>query len=67
MTASRIEYMKDLLDDIGEVMNDFEGYENDRTIIAALIVADAMNGLRKGILQNMTQPPKRGTSELHKT
>lgn len=30
MTASRKEYMTDLLDDIGQVMDDFEGYEYDR-------------------------------------
>lgn len=49
MTASRKEYMTDLLDDIGEVLDEFEGYENDRGLIAALILADAINGLRKTI------------------
>lgn len=57
MTASRKEYMTDLLDDIGEVLSDFEGYEDDRGLVAALILADAINGLRKTIGAHAL-PPK---------
>jgi hypothetical protein len=66
MTASRIEYMQDLLEDCDTVLKDYAG-EDKPLLVAALIVADAMNGLRKGILQNMTQPPKKSTNGIHKT
>jgi len=57
MTASRREYMTDLLEDCDAILNDFEGYDEDcwegngkATIIAALVLADAINGLRKSLL-----------------
>jgi hypothetical protein len=52
MTASRKEYMTDLLNDIDDVLadNHFEGYENNAMIVAALILADSLNGLRKSLL-----------------
>jgi hypothetical protein len=57
MTASRREYMTDLLEDCDAILKDFEGYDEDcwegkgkATIIAALVLADAINGLRKSLL-----------------
>jgi hypothetical protein len=52
MSASRKEYMTDLLNDIDDVLadNHFEGYENNALIVAALILADSLNGLRKSLL-----------------
>lgn len=52
MTASRREYMTDLLKDIDDVLaeNHFEGYEDNARIVAALIIADSLNGLRKSLL-----------------
>lgn len=57
MTRSRREYMTDLLEDCDAILNDFEGYDHKcwegkgkATIIAALILADAINGLRKSLL-----------------
>lgn len=52
MTASRKEYMTDLLSDIDDVLaeNHFEGYEDNARIVAALIIADSLNGLRKSLL-----------------
>jgi hypothetical protein len=51
MTASRKKYMSDLLSDIDDVLadNHFEGYEDNARIVAALILADSLNGLRKTI------------------
>jgi hypothetical protein len=44
--------MTDLLNDIDDVLadNHFEGYENNAMIVAALILADSLNGLRKSLL-----------------
>jgi hypothetical protein len=56
MTASRREYMTDLLEDCDHILKDFEGYGEEwegnskATVIAALILADAINGLRKSLL-----------------
>lgn len=52
MSASRKEYMTDLLNDIDDVLadNHFEGYEDNAMIVAALIIADSLNGLRKSLL-----------------
>ncbi len=52
MSASRKEYMTDLLNDIDDVLADnrFEGYEDNAMIVAALIIADSLNGLRKSLL-----------------
>ena len=54
MTASRKEYWTDLLEDCESILKEFEGYEGNSNskanIIAAMILADALNGLRKGIL-----------------
>ena len=52
MTASRKEYMTDLLMDIDDVLaeNHFEGYEDNARIVAALIIADSLNELRKSLL-----------------
>jgi hypothetical protein len=57
MTASRKEYWTDLLEDCDAILKEFEGYDHEcyegngkATIIAAMILADALNGLRKGIL-----------------
>jgi hypothetical protein len=57
MTASRREYMTDLLEDCDAILKDFEGYDHEcwedkgkATIIAALVLADAINGLRKSLL-----------------
>lgn len=57
MTASRKEYLTDLLEDCEAVLKTFEGYEPDcwegngkATLIAAMILADSLNGLRKGLL-----------------
>jgi hypothetical protein len=57
MTASRKEYWTDLLWDCDELLKAFEGIDPDcyegngkATIIAAMILADALNGLRKGML-----------------
>lgn len=52
MTASRREYMTDLLKDIDDVLadNHFEGYEDNARIVAALIIADSLNRLRKSLL-----------------
>lgn len=63
MTASRVEYMKDLLEDIEVVLEEFEGYELDqRLIVAALVLADAVNGLRKTL--HGKPPPKNASSKL---
>jgi hypothetical protein len=57
MTRSRREYMTDLLEDCDAILKDFEGYDHEcwedkgkATIIAALVLADAINGLRKSLL-----------------
>jgi hypothetical protein len=56
MTASRREYLTDLLEDCDAVLKEFEGYDEcwegngKATLIAAMILADSLNGLRKGIL-----------------
>lgn len=52
MTASRREYWTDLLEDCEAILKDFEGYDHDGKgqIVAALVLADAINGLRKTIL-----------------
>ena len=52
MTAARKEYMTDLLMDIDDVLaeNHFEGYEGNAGIVAALIIADSLNELRKSLL-----------------
>jgi hypothetical protein len=58
MTASRKEYWTDLLEDCESILKEFEGYEGNSNsngngkanIIAAMILADALNGLRKGVL-----------------
>jgi hypothetical protein len=57
MTASRKEYWADLIWDCDEMLKDFEGLDPDcyegegrAVIISALILADAINGLRKTIL-----------------
>jgi hypothetical protein len=57
MTASRKEYWTDLLEDCDAILKEFEGYDHEcyegngkATIIAAMILADSLNGLRKGIL-----------------
>jgi hypothetical protein len=61
MTASRKEYTTDLLEDCDAILKDFEGYgecwegSNKATLIAALVLADAINGLRKSLLQTMNQ------------
>lgn len=49
MTASRVEYAQDLLKDCEEILKDYEG-EGKATIIAALVLADSLNGLRKSLL-----------------
>lgn len=57
MTASRKEYWTDLLEDCDAILEEFEGYDHKcyegngkATIIAAMILADALNGLRKSLL-----------------
>jgi hypothetical protein len=52
MTASRREYWTDLLEDCEAILKDFEGYDHDGRgqVVAALVLADAINGLRKTIL-----------------
>lgn len=57
MTASRKEYWTDLLEDCDAVLKEFEGYDHEcwegngkATLIAAMILADSMNGLRKVLL-----------------
>jgi hypothetical protein len=57
MTASRREYWTDLLEDCEATLKDFEGYDEGcwegnakATIVAALVLADAINGLRKSLL-----------------
>lgn len=57
MTTSRKEYWTDLLEDCDAILEEFEGYDHGcyegngkATIIAAMILADALNGLRKGML-----------------
>jgi hypothetical protein len=62
MTASRKEYWADLIWDCDEMLKDFEGldpecYEGEgrALIISALILSDAINGLRKSLLQTMNQ------------
>lgn len=42
--------MADLLEDCGAALKDFED-EGKAVIIAALILADSLNGLRKSLLQ----------------
>jgi hypothetical protein len=50
MTASRKEYMGDLLIDIKDVLDDYlTDHKDSETIIAAMILADSLNGLRKGL------------------
>lgn len=58
MTASRKKYMSELLEDCEAALKDFEGYDHKcyedngkAVIIAALILADSLNGLRKSLLQ----------------
>jgi hypothetical protein len=57
MTASRKEYLTDLLEDCDAVLETFEGYdpecwegEGKAVLIAAMILADSLNGLRKSLL-----------------
>ena len=57
MTASRKEYLTDLLEDCDAVLQEFEGYdpecwegEGKAVLIAAMILADSLNGLRKSLL-----------------
>lgn len=57
MTASRKEYWTDLLENCDAILEEFEGYDHKcyegngkATIIAAMILADALNGLRKSLL-----------------
>jgi hypothetical protein len=57
MTASRKEYLTDLLEDCEALLKEFEGYDHEcyegsgkANLIAAMILADSLNGLRKGIL-----------------
>jgi hypothetical protein len=53
MTASRKEYWQDLLQDCNDVVFELSVSTNPEaraTLIAALILADAMNGLRKSLL-----------------
>lgn len=51
MTASRKEYWTDLLEDCEDIMKKFEEFEGNgkANIIAAMILADALNGLRKAV------------------
>lgn len=49
--------MTDLLEDCDKILKDFEGYDEDcwegngkATVVAALVLADAINGLRKSLL-----------------
>lgn len=52
MSASRKEYLTDLLMDCNAVLEFFEGHWDDKdkaTLIAAMILADSLNGLRKGL------------------
>jgi len=49
MSASRVEYAQDLLRDCEEILKGYEG-NSKATIIAALILADSLNGLRKSFL-----------------
>jgi hypothetical protein len=58
MTASRKEYLTDLLEDCDSLLKEFEGYDHEcfegngkALIIAALILSDSLNGLRKGMLK----------------
>jgi hypothetical protein len=48
MSATRKEYLTDLLEDCNAILGTFEG-EDKATIIAAMILADSLNGLRKGL------------------
>lgn len=54
MTASRREYMTDLLEDCDAVLDEVYGADVDNKfkeqLMAALILADAINGLRKSLL-----------------
>ncbi len=58
MAASRKEYLSDLLRDCAWVVRDYP--EEDRPVlIAALVLTDSVNGLRKTLLQiNGGTPPK---------
>jgi len=58
MTASRVEYAQDLLADCEIILKDYQGADKG-TIIAALVLADSLNGLRKSILQQPGNPQKR--------
>ena len=56
MNPSRKEYLTDLLENCDAILKTFEGYdpecwegEGKATIIAAMILADSLNGLRKGL------------------
>jgi len=51
MTASRKEYWTDLLEDCEDILKEFEGCDDNgkANIIAAMVLADALNGLRKAI------------------
>ena len=56
MSATRKEYLTDLLEDCDAILKTFEGYDPEcwegngkATIIAAMILADSLNGLRKGL------------------
>jgi hypothetical protein len=62
MTASRKEYWTDLLEDCDAILKEFEGYDHEcyegngkATIIAAMILADSLNGLRKAIHGRMKE------------
>lgn len=54
MTTSRKEYMTDLLEDCDAVLHEIYGDDMDNKfkeqLMAALILADAINGLRKSLL-----------------
>lgn len=57
MTVARKEYWTDLLEDCDAVLKEFEGYDHEcwegngkAMLIAAMILADSINGLRKVML-----------------
>jgi len=51
VSISRAEYFKDLLSDCEIAAQEFP-YEDRAILIAALVVSDSLNGLRKAILQS---------------
>ena len=50
MSLSRADYFKDLLNDCLAAVEDYPDYA-DQTLVAALIISDSINGLRKALLQ----------------